>query len=194
MINDPLLLELTGKVALDIGYIGAYDEKTQFILPFDYGSDFLFSDSLKSFSNTLRLRKSFTGDSYLGFIATDREAKKGYNRVIGFDGSLNFFNDMYLNWEGLYYSTKEINDPNIYSSDIRFGRNREYTLTFDGESFSGFGAFIELQKRMRNYGGGISLSQLPPEGRRDLGFISNNNFRTLSTWNWYTFYPEKAFF
>ncbi|HEY3249626.1 MAG TPA: DUF5916 domain-containing protein, partial [Ignavibacteria bacterium] len=196
MINDPLLaLKLTGKIgSLDVGYVGAYDEKTQFILPFDYGSDFVFSDSLRSLSNTLRLRRSLKGDSYIGVIATDREVKKSYNRVIGFDGSLNFWNDMYLNWEGLYYSTKEINDPDIYSSDIRFGRNKEYSLTFDGESFSGFGAFVELQKRTRNYGGGLSYSQAPPEARRDLGFISNNNFRTLSTWNYYTMYPENSFF
>jgi hypothetical protein len=43
--------------------------------------------------------------------------------VIGLDGSFNFLNDMYLQLEGLYYKTKEINDPEIYSSDIMFGRD-----------------------------------------------------------------------
>jgi len=192
MINDPLLaLKLTGKVGgVDIGYIGAYDEKTQFILPYNYGSDYVFSDNLKSYSNILRLRRPLKGESYVGMIATDKEVKKGYNRVFGFDGSFNFMENMYFNWEALYYSTREINDSGIYSSDIRFGKNNEHTLTFDGESFSGFGGFFELQRRSRNYGGGLSVSLAPPELRRDLGFVSNNNFKTLSTWNYYTFYPE----
>jgi hypothetical protein len=48
MVNNPLFaVKLTGKVnGLDVGYIGSYDEKTQFILPFDYGSDFTLSEDL----------------------------------------------------------------------------------------------------------------------------------------------------
>lgn len=195
MINDPLFgIKLNGKIGgVDVGYIGSYDEKTQFILPYDYGSDYAFTDNLGSFSNILRLRKSLGGDNFVGLIATDREVKKGFNRVLGFDGSFNFGKGLYLNWEGLYYSTKEINDPGIYESDIKFGKNKEHTLTFDGESFSGFGGHMEMQKRTRNYNGGLTLNIASPEARRDLGFISNNNFYMLSTWNNYTFYPEKSF-
>jgi len=195
MINDPLLaVKLTGKAGgIDIGYMGSYDEKSQFILPYDYGSDYVFTDNLGSYSNILRLRRSMGGDNFIGLIATDREVKKGFNRVLGFDGSFNFAGSMYINWEGLYYSTREINDPDIYSSDIRFGKNNEHTLTFDGESFSGFGGYLELQRRTRNYNGGVSFSLAPPELRRDLGYASNNNYYSLSAWNNYTFYPEKSF-
>jgi len=195
MINDPLLaIKLTGKISgIDVGYIGSYDEKTQFILPFSYGTDILFTDNLGSYSNILRLRKNLKVDDFVGLIATDREVKKGYNRVLGFDGSLNFANSMYIKWEGLYYSTKEINDPEIYSSNIRFGKSNEHTLTFDGEAFSGFGGYMELSRRTRHYNGGLEFNLASPETRRDLGYLTGNDFYMLSTWNNYTIYPEHSF-
>ena len=194
MINNPLFAaKLTGKIGdFDIGYIGAYDRKTQFILPYDYGSRFIFTDS-KSLINVLRLRKSLEGESYVGFLATDREVKDGYNRVIGFDGSLNFWKNYYFNFQVLRYDTKEVNDSNLYQSDTRFGKNKENTLTFDGEKFSGFGGVAQLRRSAEYWRFGLESGFAPPEARRDVGFIEKNNHMYLSLWNEFTVYLKRGF-
>ncbi|MCI0450323.1 MAG: carbohydrate binding family 9 domain-containing protein [Chlorobi bacterium] len=196
MINDPLFAaKLTGKIGdFDIGYIGAYDRKTQFILPFDYGSRIIFTDSVKSLINVLRIRKSLKGESYIGFIATDREVKDGYNRVISFDGSLNFWRNYYFNFQVLRYDTKEINDTNLFKSSTHFGKNREKTLSFDGEKFSGFGGLAQFRRSADIWSFGLESGFAPPEARRDVGFIEKNNHMYLFLWNELTVYLKKGFF
>jgi hypothetical protein len=195
MINDPLVsAKLTGKIGdIDIGYIGALDRKTQFILPYDYGSEYVFSDSLKSLINVLRLRKSLKGESYLGMIVTDRELSGGYNRVISFDGSLNFLRNYYFNFQALNYNTKEINDSNFYETSTLFGKDDEHTLKFDGEKFSGFGGWAQFRRQSDLWRFGLETGFAPPEARRDVGFIENNNHMYVSLWNEFTVYLQNSF-
>ena len=195
MINKPLFAaKLLGKIGgLDVGYIGAYDKKTQFILPYDYGSHFALFDSLESFSNILRLRKSLKGDSYLGLMATDREVKKGYNRVLAFDGSLNFNSYYYFNWQVASYNTKEINDTTLYIDSAMIGGGK-HDLTFNGEKFNGFGGELMLIRQARNLYSDLIYYDSPPEERRDLGFANSVDYRQLITDNTFMFYPKKGFF
>jgi hypothetical protein len=195
MINKPLFAaKLLGKVGgFDVGYIGAYDKKTQFILPYDYGSNFALFDSLESFSNALRIRKSLKGDSYIGLIATDREVKKGYNRVLSFDGSLNFKNYYYFNWQVSGFSTKEINDSALYTDPSTIGEGKQ-DLTFNGQKFGAIGGFLSLQRQTRSWYNDLQYYDNPPETRRDLGFVNSVNFRQLSTSSSYTYYPASGFF
>jgi hypothetical protein len=200
MINKPYLAaKLTGKVGdFEIGYIGAYDKNPQFIIPYDYGSNYrIFGDSVRSLANALRIKKSLKGESFLGFIMTNRalwkDGRQGSNTVFGFDGNFNFFKNWYFIFQALGYHTKELNDTLLYNSTRKFGKDKEYTMAFDGETFSAFGGYAELYRQTRNWNGGVTLSLAPPEGRRDVGYMTSNNFRSVTTWQDFNIYPEKSF-
>lgn len=194
MLNNPLFAaKLTGKISdVDIGFLSVYDKKTPFLVPYDYGSELIIADSVKSVSNILRLKKSLKGESFIGLIATDREADKGYNRVFGFDGKFNFLNKYYLSWQMMYMNTKEINRPDIYDETRTFGRNNK-TLGFDGETFSGFTGILSLDRRSRYWNFSINYSEAPPETRKDLGYTGSVDYRELSFWQYYIYYPSKGF-
>jgi hypothetical protein len=95
--------------------------------------------------------------------------------------------------QALGYHTKEMNDTALYNNQTRFGKNGEHTLAFDGESFSGFGAYIGLSRNSRHWNGGIEYNDAPPEMRRDVGFASYNNLRSISTWQNFNIYPKKGY-
>lgn len=201
MINKPFMAgKLTGKAGdFEIGYMGAWDRNPQFIIPYDYGSDYvIFGDSVKSLVNVLRLKKSFKGESFLGFIFTDRELWKGgqngSNRVFGFDGKFNFSNNWYFLFQALGYNTTELKDTTLYYNPAKFGADKEYTMSFDGEKFTSFGGYFEVYRETKLWNGGVSLGLTPPEMRRDVGFVSYNNSRSITTWQYLNFYPKKGAF
>jgi hypothetical protein len=198
-INNPLFAaKLTGKVGkLEVGFISAYDQKSPFIIPFTEYSDYLATDR-KSLSNILRLKYSVSNDdSYLGLIFTDREVNKetnkfldidGYNRVAGFDGSLRFWDQYQFTFQWSRFFSREINLPE-YQNGSRFD-NDKYTSALDGEYFAGNGMVVNLNRRSRNWNFDFGYDDISPVGRRDNGFITNNDIRRLETWQGYTLYPE----
>ncbi|MBN1633152.1 MAG: carbohydrate binding family 9 domain-containing protein [Ignavibacteria bacterium] len=200
-INNPLIAsKLTGKIGkFDVGYLVAYDRKTPFIIPFEYNSDYLNTDR-KSLSNILRMKYTIKDETYLGFIFTDREVNKqgndflnidGYNRVFGFDGNFKLGENYFLDFQTLYYASKEITEP-AYNKTGTF-YNGKYTKALDGEIFSGFGTHLKLLRSAKHLNFELSYNDASPEARRDNGYISYNNYRALSLWSGYMFYPETDF-
>jgi hypothetical protein len=192
-LNNPLFAaKLVGKIDdVDIGYLAGYDENTPYIIPKKFGSDVLETD-LRSFSNVIRLKKSLSGESYLGIIGTDREVGESYNRVIGFDGTLKFWKNYYFNWQLMGYFTKELNDTALYSESTAFnGKGND--AGFNGETYSGFGGTMFFARRSRNWNGEIFLNVAPPEARRDLGYLTKNDFIELGSWHGFPIYPESKF-
>lgn len=194
MLNNPLYTaKLIGKIDdIDVGYLMGYDQNTPYIIPTKYGSDFILTD-LKSFGNALRLKKSLSGSSFIGFIGTDHETGDSYNRVAGFDGSFNFADKYYFNWEALGYFTKEINDTGLYSNSTIINNNGN-DAGFNGEKLSGFGGTFSLVRSSRHWNGEIFLNIAPPEARRELGYMSKNDFRELGIWQGFTIYPKNSVF
>lgn len=195
MLNDPIFAaKLTGKLGdFHLGYIMAYDENTPFIVPYEYGSYFVLGEKLKSFSNILRVKRDLSGESFIGIIATDREVGKAYNRVFGFDGTINFLNNYYFNWQLMSYNTREVNDTNLFKRKVNLS-NGSYYLKFDGETLSGFGGFLSFSRSARNWNFNVNYQETPTEARRDVGYLSSNNWRQLYAWSGYTVYPENSFF
>jgi len=201
-INKPYVAgKVTGKIGkFDIGYIAAYDEKTPFLIPLAESSS-IFSTDIKSLSNIFRVKRDLKDDSYLGFIFTDREYKDGstrvftydgFNRVFGFDGNLNFLNNYYLNFQVLNYTTHELNDTNLYYDNQLF--DQEHTAGFDGESYSGIGGYFSFSRSARHWNFNVNYEFNPSTARMDNGFIFNTNYKMLSTWQGYTFYPNNKLF
>lgn len=201
MINNPLTaFKFTGKIGkTDIGFLAAYDKKTPFIIPFEDNSNF-FSTERKSLSNIFRIKQTIKDETYIGFILTDREVNKqgndflnvdGYNRVFGLDGNVKLFENYFFEFQFLRYVSKEITDSN-YKNPGTFD-NGKYTKVLDGESFSGFGTHLELLRSAKHWNFNLSYDDASPVARRDNGYITNNNYRTLFLRQSYMFYPETDF-
>ena len=198
-INNPLFaFKLTGKIGrTDVGYTVAYDQKSPFIIPFQEYSDFIASDR-KSTSNILRLKQAIgNNDSYIGLILTDRQVNKdtkktfdvdGYNRVFGFDGNLRFLENYSVTFQSVKLFTREINYPE-YSNLDKFD-NGKYTAALDGEYYAGFSNYLSLNRSARHWNFQLYYNDASPVARRDNGYNSNNDYRTIQTWQGYTFYPE----
>jgi hypothetical protein len=199
-INSPSLAgKITGKIGkVDVGYITAYDHKTPFLVPLDESSS-VFSTRIHSLSNILRLKHDLADDSYIGMIFTDREYKdttgnffkyNGFNRVLGVDGKLRFMDKYSFVFQLLHFNTHELNDSNLYyDPDLRFDEGK-YTAGFDGESFSGTGGYLSFRRSARHWNFDVNYDFIPSAARMDNGFLSNNNYKTLSSWQGYTIYPE----
>lgn len=198
-INNPLFaFKLTGKIGrTDVGYTVAYDQKTPFILPFQEYSDFIATDR-KSTSNILRIKQAIgNNDSYLGLILTDREVNKdskktfdidGYNRVFGFDGNIRFLENYSLSFQSVRLFTREINDTNYKNTSLF--NDGKYTAALDGEYFAGFSNYLSLNRSARHWNFSLSYNDASPVSRRDNGFNSNNDLRTVQMNQIYDFYPE----
>ncbi len=90
-INDPIVAnKLTGRFGnTSIGYIGARDNESPVLLPFEESSR-LVSGGI-SVSNTLRVRQSFANNSFIGVLVTDRKLDAGgAGSTFGLDGSIRF--------------------------------------------------------------------------------------------------------
>lgn len=195
MINDPIVAaKLIGKIGkYDIGFISAYDEKTPFLIPYSSGSDLFVSDTIKSFSNAFRIKRNLRSEDFIGLIFTDRELKGGaYNRVLGFDGSINFWKNFYARWQAAGYFTKELNEPDLYSTSATFGKNNEHTIKFDGESYFGIGGTFQIDRQDRFWNFGAQYFDNPPETRRDIGYTAYADFRELTMWSNFSIYPKSG--
>ena len=195
-INDPLVAaKLTGRMnRTSIGYILAKDERTPFIVPFQERSDFA-SSGVNSISHIVRLKHDVWEDSFVGLMATSRDAASGYNRLAGFDASIRFLSDYRLSLQALQSWTEEPDDTSVYAGEkgLIFDEDR-YTGTFDGERFHGLGVSAALSRSARHFNFQLSYSELPPTFRADNGFVDRNDFRTLFAWTGLLFRPDSRLF
>lgn len=198
-INNPLYaFKVTGRFEdYEIGFISAYDQRTPFILPFEEFSDYFLTER-KSFANIFRVKKSLWKDSYIGFSLTDREVRSegrtlfnidGMNRVYGLDGKFRFLKHYAFQFQVVNADTKEITS-NEYG---RKGFWESKTIQLDGEEFSGLAFGIKLLRSAELWKFSLSYDDVSPDARADLGFISRNNYRTLSSSQSLSFYPEMTF-
>lgn len=197
-IYNPLFaFKLTGKIGkTEIGYNIAYDQKTSLVLPFREYSNYLLTDR-ENLSNILRLKYTIKDENYLGLTFTDRQVNKdtkkfidtdGFNRVFGFDGNFRFLENYSFTFQVLKSISKEISYPE-YSNSDRFDRDK-YTSALDGEEFSGYRTTLEFNRSARHWNFNVQYNDAAPVIRFDNGFIANNDYRVLETYQGYTFYPD----
>ena len=76
-INDPIVAsKLTGRFgSTNVAYIGARDNTSPLLLPFEENSELLSAG--KSFSNVLRVMHNFKNNSFVGGLVTDRRLDGG---------------------------------------------------------------------------------------------------------------------
>lgn len=116
-INDPIAAsKLSGRFGdWTVGYIGARDQTSPILLPFEESSALVSGG--KSVSNIVRARRSFENSSYVAGLVTDRRLDDGgTGSVMGVDGNLRFRTKYYFAWQALASRTQEANDATLSAS------------------------------------------------------------------------------
>jgi hypothetical protein len=194
-INAP---QVAAKVAgrqgrTSFGYIGARDEHTPFILPFEERS--VVVQAGESFTNAFRVRHNVYGDSHVGALLTDRRMDGGGSgTTLSADASLRFAQVYRFAAHLVGSHTQEPDDEALNASipNLTFGYGDDvHTARFDGESFTGHAASLMLARNARTWSWNASYSEASPTYRADAGFQSRNNFRRATGWSGLTFYPNR---
>ena len=195
-INDPIIAnKLTGRFGkTSVGYIGARDNTSPYILPFEESSSFVSAG--KSVSNILRVQHNFEDNTYLGALITDRRLDAGgVGSTMGFDGALRFLKNYTLEGQFVASRTVEPNDPSMTESlgEATFAEGK-HTAAFDGESFTGYALSAGLNRQGRTWNFRSSYEQLSPTFRADNGFVRQNDNRRVTMWQGLNFQPASIAF
>jgi len=197
-INNPsVATKLTGRLnKVSIAYIGARDEQSPVILPFEEQSTTIGEERhLKSYSNIIRLKRPFNQDSFVGALVTDRRLDLGGSgSLITTDGSVRFLQNYRLDWQFAASHTAEPNAPALTEDvePVTFNNGR-HTSAFDGEQFWGRAIYTNFQRSARHLNFDLDYQELGPNFRAANGFITSNNLRHIRGGTQWMFYPEGKF-
>lgn len=191
-INDPIAAsKMTGRFgATNVAYIGARDNTSPLLMPFEERSELLSVG--KSFSNIVRVMHNFENNSYVGGLVTDRRLDDGGGgTTVSLDASLRFMTKYRLGAQWVGSHTQEMNNVDLSESlgDERFAGGK-HTAALDGESFSGSALNVEFERDARHWFFEFEYLQHSPTFRADNGFIRQNNFRDFSVFQGYSIYPD----
>jgi len=193
-INDPIAAaKLTGRFgSVDVAYIGARDNHTPLLLPFEEQSRLLQGG--RSFSNILRVIRNFDNHSFIGALITDRRLDEGGSgSTISIDASARFLQQYRISGQMVYSHHQE---PIHEEMDDQIGElyfdNQKYTGFLDGESFSGYATSVELDRDARYWSFSAGYESISPTFRADNGFVRQNNNQRVFLWQGVTMYPEKV--
>ena len=184
-INDPVV---AGKMTWRKGrnsfaLLSARDDHTVIILPFEENSEFV--ENGRSYSNILRGKMDFGGQSHVGFVATDRRFDGGgAGSLLGIDGKLRPSSSDAFKFQVLATHTAEVDNAALGDTswkNIRFDRGR-HTVALDGEEFWGYAWLVSFNRDSRDYEAGADYVEYSPAFRADNGLEPSNNARTGSVW------------
>ncbi len=194
-INDPSLgAKFTGRFRnTDVAYIGARDERTPLILPFEEQSEFVGDQSrIRSFSNILRIKQHFGEESHLGILITDQQLDPGgSNTVLSADSRIRLSQHYRLNMQVAASHTAEPNDTSLSSGidTIHFG-DQNYSSIFDGEKFWGYSLYSNFERQARIWYYNLTYQSFNPTFRAYNGFITGNDFQYVAYNSGWVFWPN----
>jgi hypothetical protein len=191
-INNPIGgARMIGKSgSFSFSYLAAVDRNTPYIVPGEEGSDVVESE-IRSLSNVARGRYDFGNESYVGGMVTTRNSTGAHNYTGGIDWNYKFMGNNAFRGEVFISDTKELNDPDLFSSTRRFG-STGHDAAFNGEQFSGSGTYISLRHDGRDYSANVQYQDRSPTFQAQDGFVPGNNTRIAMFNQWYSFYPNSA--
>jgi hypothetical protein len=197
-INDPSMAakftsrsDRTGFI-----YLLGRDEETPLLLPLEERS--VFTAPGRSWSNIARVRHTYSEDSFIGALFTDRRYDTGGSGTLGgIDLSHRVAQNYRLGAQVLASYTREPDDATLtegrHPEGETFDGGRR-TVALDGESFAGHGVYAGLTRDARHWNSDLEYRNTAPTFRADAGFVTRNNERRLLWNNNYIFYPDNAVF
>jgi hypothetical protein len=194
-INDPLVAakSVIRKGRTAYAYLGAYDEHSPILLPFQERSFVGLGEA--SYSNIGRVRQTYGEGSYVGAILADRrfEDGGGSGTNFGLDGTHRFLEKYRFEYQLVGSHTAEPDEAGATSQlgDLTFN-DGEHTAVFDGESFSGWGAYASLERSSRFWSFDHDYWTSSPTFRADDGFETRNDFQRFVAFHELAWYPETS--
>ncbi len=194
-INDPLTAgkAVVRKGSTSFAYLGAYDEHSPVLLPFQERSFVGLGEG--SFSNIARVRRNYGGNAYVGAIVTDRRFTDGdgSGTTFGVDGVQSFLDKYRFEYQVLGSHTEEPSEagPTADLEDLTFDDDR-HTAVYDGESFSGLGAYLSLERSSRLWNFDFDYWTASPTFRADNGFETRNDYHNFIMFQELNWYPENS--
>ena len=196
-INDPsVAAKLTSRTdKLSYAYLAAIDERSPILIPGEEESH-IVRNAGKSYSNILRMRRSYGDNSHIGFFAVDRRFEgNGSGTNISVDSNMRIRKLYNLKLQGVFSHTNEINDTLLTQGLNQQLFDKEgHTVGMDGESFIGNALFARFERNARNWDYRFSYYQISPTYRADNGFESGNNQIIGIFLTSYSFLPENSLF
>ncbi|CAN5772629.1 DUF5916 domain-containing protein [soil metagenome] len=195
-VNSPqAATKLTGRAGrTSIGYIGARDEHTPFVIPFEERTGIVQAG--RSFTNVLRVRQNL-GGSHVGALLTDRRLDGGGSgTTVSADGQYRFGEMYNISGHLVVSHTREPDDAELSAQlpTLTFGEGgRQYTAAFDGESYTGHAGFLRVARDARTWSWNVLYLGTSPTYRSDAGFQTQNNYHRATGWTGLTFYPNRPF-
>lgn len=198
-INAPLVAaKVTGRTgATSVAYLGARDEHSPFILPFEERSAVLQAGW--STSNIFRVRQSLYEGSFLGGMLTDRRLDGGGSGSTGsIDALLRFARVYQIEAQLVGSHTREPEDAGLseeisrrLGGELFFGHGDErYTAAFDGEAYAGRATHLSLERSGSRWSFELDYRDATPTYRAASGFQTRNDFRRGGVETGLTFYPK----
>ena len=195
-INDPsFATKLTSRSNnLSYAYIAAVDERSPLIIPGEEGNN-IVQNLGKSYSNILRVRRSFGESSHVGaFIVDRRIAGGGSGSILSIDSNTRFNKIYNFELQGVFSNTVEVNDTTLTEGlNQTMFDNGAHTVGLDGESFTGNALYASLERRSRGLFFDFDYRHISPTYRADNGFQTANNRRFGSLFTTYSIYPENSY-
>ncbi|GAB4169548.1 MAG: DUF5916 domain-containing protein [Calditrichia bacterium] len=178
-INDPIAAAkfTTRRGKWDVAYLGARDEKSPILIPLEESTEFIGNGV--SYSNVLRIKRSFGSDSYWGILLSDRRYEEdAFNTVVSIDLKYLFWKNFRFEFQYFKTFTDEMLDSTTIEDygDQQFGYD-QHTVAFDDEKFSGHGFYTSLEFENESWEFNADYMESSPEVRADNGFIFQNNYR-----------------
>jgi hypothetical protein len=194
-INDPdLAAKLLGRFGgTTVAYLGAYDQTTPLLLPFEERS--FVGQSGRSVSNILRYRRSLGAGSHIGALLTDRrlEGSQGAGSTYGADLLWKLDSRWQIEGQLLGSHTVEPDDATLTEDlgDLRFDRGK-HSAVYDGETFSGYAGYASLERTAERWSLNFDYWTSSPTFRTESGFETRNDFHNLILFNEWNWYPETS--
>lgn len=107
----------------------------------------------------IRYMRSFSQDSYLGFIGTHRSRNGGFNSVVGFDGQYRF------------------NEANVVSGNFL---NSTTQVDRSSNASSDNSVAFRLARNTRGFNGNISIEDIAQDFQSGVGFVTRTGITRLS--------------
>lgn len=192
-INDPIFAtKVIGKAgALSYGVIGAADRNTSVFVPGEEQSD-LVETGMSSLASIGRVRYDFGDQSYVGGIFSHRSIRSDASNVVG-GADFNYRWDQNHSIRGALYlsRTDELNDTGLFG-DARSFSSTGHTAAYDGETYGGLAARLELSRSTREMSASVTYEDISPTFQAQNGFMTRTDHRVISFSGGYTVYPDEG--
>jgi len=199
-INDPeFAVKMTARLnRTSISYLGAYDESSPVVLPFEEGSSPVFQAG-KSTNNLFRARQTFGENSQVGLLMTDRRYEGGgTGSTYGVDGAFRLSKNFKFRWQSTASYTSEPDDTTITQREpgdtlyTTYHFDGKHTAAFDGESYWGRALIGLLDYEARDVYVSGRYSEMDETFRVDNGDERRNNRRQASVMAVYNYRFEQG--